>query len=135
MNTYNKPLPMPNPVTEGFWKAAKRHELSIQRCMSCNDYIFPPREICPRCMSLNLEWIRASGKGKIFSYTVVRVSPHPSFSTDIPYIVAIIELDEGPHLMSNLINCKIEDVKLNMPVTAVFDDVTSEVSLVKFRPS
>jgi hypothetical protein len=86
-------------------------------------------------MSLNLEWIKASGKGKVFSYTVIRVPPHPGFSADIPYIVAIIELDEGPHLMSNLIGCKIEDVRVNMPVNTVFDDVTSEVSLVKFRPA
>ena len=135
MNTYNKPLPTPTPITEEFWKAAKRHELFIQRCKNCSEYIFPPREICPHCMSLNLGWIKASGKGKVFSHTVVRVSPHPGFNAEIPYILAIIELDEGPHLMSNLIDCKIEDVKVNMPVTAVFDDVTPEVSLVKFRPA
>jgi uncharacterized OB-fold protein len=134
MSTYNKPLPIPNPITEPFWKAAKNHELLIQHCTNCNEYIFPPREICPRCMSFNLEWVRASGKGSIFSYTVVRVPPNPGFNAEVPYIVAIIELDEGPHLMSNLINGKIEDISLNMPVTVVFDDVTPEFSLVKFRP-
>jgi hypothetical protein len=86
-------------------------------------------------MSLNLEWTKASGKGKVFSYTIVRVSPHPGFNADIPYIVAIIELDESPHLMTNLVDCNIEDIRVNMPVTAVFDDVTSEVSLVKFKPA
>lgn len=135
MSTYNKPLPTPNPITEEFWKAAKRHELSIQRCRHCNEYFFPPREVCPQCMSLKLEWIRVSGKGKIFSFTLVRVSPHPSFNADIPYTVAIIELNEGPHIMSNLIDCKIEDIRVNMPVTTVFEDVTSELSLVKFRPA
>ena len=135
MTAYNKPLPQPNPVTEEFWKAAKRHELLIQRCKSCNEHIFYPREVCPRCLSSDLDWMEASGRGRVYSYTVVRQAEHPSFRADTPYILAIIELDEGPRLTSNLMDCQIEDIRVDMPVTVAFDDVTAEVSLVKFRPA
>ena len=135
MTAYNKPLPEPNPVTEEFWKAAKRHELLIQCCKSCNEHIFYPREVCPRCLSSDLDWMEASGRGRVYSYTVVRQAAHPSFRADTPYILAIIELDEGPRLTSNLMDCQIEDIRVDMPVTVAFDDVTAEVSLVKFRPA
>lgn len=135
MTAYNKPLPQPSAVTEEFWKAAKRHELLIQRCQSCNEHIFYPRELCPRCLSSNLEWVKASGRGRVYSYTVVRQAAHPGFSADVPYILAIIELDEGPRMTSNLVECQIEDAMVDMPVTVVFDDVTPEMSLVKFRPA
>jgi len=134
MNNYSKPLPEFNAVTEAFWKAAKRHELFIQSCGNCNKYIFYPRELCPNCLSTDLGWVKASGLGRVYSFTVVRQAAHHGFSADVPYILAIIELDEGPRLTSNLIDCKPEDARINMPVTAVFDDVTSDVSLIKFRP-
>ena len=134
MTTYNKPLPQPDAVTEEFWKAAKRHELLIQHCQSCNEHIFYPREVCPHCLSSNLEWVKANGRGKVYSFTVVRRAAHPGFKADLPYILALIELEEGPRMTSNIVNCKIEDVRIDMPVTVVFDDVTSEVTLVKFKP-
>ena len=134
MTTYDKPLPEPNPVTEEFWKAAKRHELLVQHCRSCNQHIFYPREVCPGCLSSDLGWMKVSGRGRVYSYAVVRQAAHRGFRADVPYILAIIELDEGPRLTSNLVDCEIEDVRVDMPVTVVFDDVTSHVSLVKFRP-
>lgn len=135
MTNYNKPLPQPDRTTEEFWRAAKRHELLIPRCKSCNKYFFYPREDCPSCLSSNLEWVRVSGRGKIYSYTVVRQAAHPGFATDVPYILAIIELDEGPRMTSNVVDCRIEDVTVDMPVSVVFDDVTPKVTLVKFKPA
>lgn len=134
MSAYDKPLPIPDAESAEFWKAARRHELLIQRCKSCKEHIFYPRALCPNCLSLDLEWVRASGKGRLYSYTVVRQAPRPAFEKDLPYVVAIVQLDEGPRLMSNLVGCKLEDIKVNMPVTVVFEDATSDVSLPKFKP-
>ena len=134
MNSYDKPLPNPNTISRPFWEAAKRHELVLQRCKDCGDYIFYPREVCSHCLSSNLEWTKACGKGKVNSYTVVRTAAHPGFKDDVPYVLAIIELAEGPRLTSNVIGCNVEDVKIDMPVSAVFDDVSPDVSLVKFKP-
>ena len=135
MTTYSKPLPQPIPVSKEFWEAAKRHELRLQHCKNCDVHIFYPREVCPQCLLSDLEWVKASGRGRVHSYTIMRHADIPGFLSDVPYILAIVELEEGPRMLSNLVDCGIEDVKMDMPVTAVFDDVTPEVSLVKFKPA
>ncbi len=135
MTTYSKPLPRPDAVTEEFWKAAKRHELVIQHCKDCKEHIFYPREVCPRCVSRNLEWVKASGKGEVYSYTVVRKAAYPGFVNDVPYVYAIIELAEGVRMTSNVVGCNVEHVKVGMPVVVTFDDVTDDIALVKFKPA
>ncbi len=135
MTTYNKPLPIPDAVSEEYWNGAKRHELVIQRCERCSKYIFYPRAICPWCLSSNLEWVKASGRGRVYSYTVIAQTASPGFRDEVPYIYAVVELNEGPHMGTNIVDCPIEDCKVDMPVTVVFDDVTLEVTLVKFRPA
>ncbi len=132
MTTYNKPLPTPDAITEEYWKAAKRHELVIQRCKRCGQHIFYPRALCPRCLFFNLEWVKACGRGRVYSYTVVAQASHPGFKGK-PYIYAIVELNEGPHMATNIVDCPIEDCKVDMPVEVVFDDVTKEVTLPKWR--
>jgi uncharacterized protein len=134
MTSYKKTLPEPDMVSIHFWEAAKRHELHIQRCESCESYIFYPRAICPECLSSDLTWVKASGEGTVYSYTISRVLSDPGFADEIPYVVAIIELAEGPHMTSNIIGCQPESVRVGMPVVADFDDVTPEITLVKFRP-
>jgi len=135
MTTYNKPLPKPDVISQKFWDATKRHELIVQRCKSCNQYIMYPREVCSRCLSTNLDWTKVSGKGRVYSYTVIHQPAHPGFAADIPYVLAIVELEEGPRLLTNIVGCSPDEVKVDMPVTAVFDDVTPEVTLVKFKPT
>jgi uncharacterized OB-fold protein len=132
---YKKPFPQPNVVSLPFWEAAKRHELQIQRCGSCGMYVFYPREVCPDCLSSDLKWVKVSGKGTIYSYTIAHAPTHPAFAKDVPYVIAIVELAEGPHIFTNIVECKPELVQIGMPVEATFDDVTPEISLVKFRPS
>ncbi len=134
MGDYTKPLPHPNEVSQPFWDAAKRHELQIQRCNACGTYIFYPREACPECLATDLIWIPVSGKGTLYSYTIAQAPTHPAFADDVPYVIAIIELEEGPHLTTNLVGCPIEDVTIGMPVVASFEDVSAEMTLVKFRP-
>ena len=135
MGDYTKPLPHPNDVSQPFWDAAKRHELQIQRCNACGTSIFYPREACSECLAADLIWIPASGKGRLYSYTIAQAPTHPAFAADVPYVIAIIELEEGPHITTNLVGCPIEDVTIGMPVVASFEDVNAETTLVKFRPA
>ncbi len=132
---YAKPLPRPTAVSQEFWNAARGHELRLQRCRGCGQYIFYPRVFCPACLSDSLDWVTVSGRGRVYSFTVVRRAMHPGFRPDVPYVLAIVELEEGPRLTTNVVGCAPSDVRVEMPVEVVFDDVTPEVTLVKFRPS
>jgi uncharacterized OB-fold protein len=135
MADYKKPLPRPTAASLPFWEAAKRHELQIQRCGSCGAHIFYPREVCPECLSSHLQWLKVSGKGTVYSYTIAQAPTHPAFAEDVPYVIAIVELAEGPHLTTNITGCQPDEVRVGMPVVATFDDVTPEMTLVKFRPA
>jgi uncharacterized OB-fold protein len=132
MSDYIKPLPKPSPTSRPFWEAARRHELTLQQCGDCQAYIYYPRDRCPQCFSDKLNWQRVSGRGKVYSYTVVRRASTRSFA-DAPYVLAIVELDEGVRMTTNIV-APPEKVKVGMPVTVTFDDVTPEHTLVKFQP-
>lgn len=131
---YSKPLPKPSPVSQPFWEGTKAHELRLQRCRDCGQHIFYPRSLCPFCLSENLEWVTASGRGKVYSYTVVRRAANPAFQRDVPYVLAIVELEEGPRLTTNIVGCDPEEVRVEMPVRARYEDVTPEITLLKFEP-
>ena len=133
MTNYNKPLPRITSLTKEFWEGCKRHELLIQRCKDCGTYHHYPRSMCPDCGSWNAEWARVSGKGKVYTY-IVAVQPfHPAFSGDVPYAVAIVELEEGVRMVSNIMDCGPDDIYIGMPVEVVYDDVAEEVTLPKFK--
>ncbi len=134
---YNKPLPVPiNPqFTAPFWEGARRGELVLPRCRTCSTVFFYPRELCPECLSSDLDWVAASGRGRVYSYTIVHQPAHPSFRADSPYLYAIVQLDEGVRMVSNIVDCPHDELAINMPVVAVFDAVTPETTLVKFRPA
>lgn len=134
MKGYEKPLPTPSPWSKPFWDGCKRHELLIQVCNECQKPIFYPKLFCPHCLSPDLEWVKASGKGKVYTYSIVYSYPPAAFVHDVPYVVAVIKLDEGVQMMSNVIEIKPEDVKCDMEVEVVFDDVTEEITLPKFKP-
>jgi uncharacterized protein len=133
MSEYIKPLPKPTATSRPFWDAAKRHELTLQRCGGCNAFIYYPRDRCPNCFSDQLRWQPVSGRGKVYSYTVVRRASTRSFA-DKPYVLAIVELDEGPRMTTN-VEAPPESMKVGMPVTVCFDDVTPDRTLVKFKPA
>jgi uncharacterized OB-fold protein len=135
MNHIERPLPVPTPASRAFWEAAKHHELKVQCCNDCRKYIFYPRELCPDCFSTDLGWARVSGKGVVHSYTIAHMPPHPAFASDVPFIIAMVELEEGPRMMTNIVGCKPKDVEVGMQVVATFDDVSPEITLVKFRPA
>lgn len=133
--TYHKPLPQPSPTSLPFWAAAKRHALALQRCASCEKFVFYPRTICPHCGAEDLVWQEASGRGSVYSFTVARRPTMRPFEPDVPYVIAIVELEEGPRMTTNIVGCSPEAVHVGMAVQAAFDDVTPEVTLVKFQPA
>ena len=134
---YRKPLPVPlNPETSRpFWEAVKRHELVMPRCIRCDRLFFYPREVCPVCLSSDIDWVQVSGRGRLHSYTVIHQPANPAFRDDAPYVYALVQLDEGPRMIANLVDCPPEQAQIDMPLVAVYDDVTPDVTLVKFRPA
>jgi uncharacterized OB-fold protein len=138
MADYEKPLPRPaDPeLTEPFWEAAKRHEMVIPRCTQCDRYFWYPRQACPHCLQERWEWAPVSGRGRLHTYTVVRQPQNPAFGDDLPYAYAIVQLEEGVRMISNIVECEIPDgLRVDMPVVAAFDDVTDDWTLVKFKPA
>ena len=132
---YDKPLPVINEDTAPYWEYCRKHELRMQKCQQCGYIRFPASIVCPKCHSLEAEWTKLSGKGTVYSFIVYQQVYHPSYKDDIPYAVAIIQLDEGPRMESNITDCKMEDIKIDMPVQVYFDDITDEVTLPKFKPA
>jgi uncharacterized protein len=132
---YAKPLPHIDEESRPWWEAAQRHELYIQKCRDCGDLRFHPRALCTNCLSSNTEWIKCKGRGHIYTFTVTNQNQASGFRDSLPYVLAWVQLDEGLKLMTNIVDCPPEQVKIDMPVEAVFDDVTPEVTLVKFRPA
>ena len=134
MSEYKKPLPVLNESSKEFWKAAKAHKLIIQQCKACGKNVSYPKTLCPHCLSSDLGWTEVSGKGKLYSYSVCISNVAPGFEDDVPYIVAVVDLEEGVRMLTHIKDCKPEDVRCDMPVEVVFEDVTEEISLPKFKP-
>ena len=132
---YQKPLPEFRPETKPYWDACKRHEFVLPKCKSCGKIFFYPRALCPVCMCQDLEWIKASGKAKVWTYAIHYMGPTPAYKGEPPYVIAMVDLQEGAKMMTNIVNCKPEDVRIGMDVEVVFDDVTPEVTLPKFKPA
>lgn len=130
-----RPLPVPDQDTQPYWEAARRHELLIQRCLACGEHYFYPRPHCPHCLSNRTEWVRASGRGTVYAFTVVHRPPSPAFADRVPYVVALIDLAEGPRLMSNVVGCAPDAVHCGMAVEVAFEDVTPDIALPVFRPA
>lgn len=132
-----KPLPQITPVTKPFWEAAARKELVIQRCVSCGALVWCPRPLCMECGGERLEWTPMSGRGKVYSFTVIREvvgRGARGFENEIPYVVAWVDLQEGPRLVSNIVGCPVEKVEIGMAVEAVFEEAGPGLLLPKFKP-
>ena len=131
---YEKPLPVPSEVSAPYWKGLASGEIRLQRCADCHRFVFYPRSVCPYCLGERLEWVSTSGRGRVYSYTLVRRAMNPAFAADVPYVFAIVELDEGPRVTTNIVGCAPEEVRVDMRVKAAYDSVTSELALLKFEP-
>lgn len=131
---YSKPLPTIEEGDRPFWEAARRREISVQRCSACGHLRFPPARICPRCRSEQAEWTVLSGRGRVWSFTVFHKCYFPGFADEMPYNVAVVELEEGLRMFTNLTGLENSAIQVGMPVRAEFEDATEEVTLIKFRP-
>jgi uncharacterized OB-fold protein len=129
----DKPLPVPTLETAPYWEGCRQHQLRIQRCGDCSQYQFFPRIYCSKCFSDRVEWVNASGLARVLSFTIVRRPVSAAFAADVPYIVALVTLEEGPQMMTNIIGCAPEDVTIGMPVEVIFEDWTDTISIPKFR--
>ena len=130
-----KPEPVVAPWARPFWNAAKEQRLVLQQCNACRKFIFYPRIACPHCSSDDLAWCAASGRGTIYSYTVVENNAPSAFIADMPYVVAVIRLEEGVQMLSNVIDCDPADLRCDMPVVVTFDALNERFTLPKFRPA
>ena len=127
-----RPIPSPNPGTAPYWKAAHEHRLVLPRCGDCGKFHSYPRALCPFCSSSRLAWEPCSGKGVIYSYTEVFRAPSKAFAADVPYVVAIVALAEGPHLMTRLLAAD-NSVRVGQAVVVAFEDLDDEISLPVFK--
>ncbi|MBW2244227.1 MAG: OB-fold domain-containing protein [Deltaproteobacteria bacterium] len=130
---YTKPLPTLEGLSGEFYGWCKKEELRFQRCSGCGVWRHVPREICAACSSWEWEWVRSSGRGSVFTWTVIGRALHPAFQDDVALAPTVVELEEGVRLLSRIVDCPPEELEIGMPVEVVFDAVTDEVTLPMFR--
>jgi uncharacterized OB-fold protein len=132
LNTPGLPVPAITDLSRPHWEGCQRDELLVQRCEACGHYVFIPELACTRCLAQQLVWVASSGKGVLYSYTVIHRPQRPEF--EVPYIGAIIELEEGWHMLSNLVECEPEAARVGMPVEVCFVPRGDDLKLPMFRP-
>ena len=129
-----RPVPVPTSITRPFWDAAKQGKLVLQHCRRCGTWQYWPRPVCIRCISRDLEWREAAGRGVVYSFTVTRL-PAEGFEGHEPYVLVSVDLPEGTRMMAHLVNCPIERVRIGMPVRLVWEKLTEEITLPQFEPA
>jgi hypothetical protein len=127
-------VPTANADTQPFWDGCARGELLLQRCIHCQAYRHPPSPICPHCVSDRAEWVRASGRGTIYTFVVVRETRARGWDKLVPYVLAVVELEEGPRILTNIIDAEPEAVTIGMPVAVTFAEIDGTTTLPFFRP-
>jgi uncharacterized protein len=127
-------LPTPDQETQPFWDATQQGELLLQQCAACEHAYFYPRPFCPRCWSEDVSWLPASGRGSVYTWSVVHRNDLPPFPGRVPYVAAIVELEEGPRMMTNVVGCDLDALRVGMPVEVTFEEETDDITLPRFRP-
>jgi hypothetical protein len=128
-------LPTPEPETQPFWDAARDGRLLIKRCRECGQAHFYPRPFCPKCWSAEVDWEEASGAGTLYTWSVVHQNDLPPFPSRVPYVAAIVELAEGPRMMTNVVECDFAELVAGMALEVVFSPQTGTVTIPVFRPA
>jgi uncharacterized OB-fold protein len=132
--TYKKPIPRVDEETRGYWEACRRHQLVLQRCGACNTLRYYPRAVCPECLSDEVRWEKMSGRGTVYTFTVTYQNQAPGFREELPYVLAYVTLHEGPQMLTNVVGCKPDEVKIGMPVEVTFEDVNEDIAIPRFKP-
>ena len=130
-STYTRPLPQADEESREFYEGARRDELMLMRCRNCRAWRLPSRPRCPDCWSTDTAWERASGRGTLYSFGIMH-QKFPGFSEEVPYTYAIVELEEGPRIVSNVVDVVDTELRVDMPLVAYFDDVSDDTTLVRF---
>lgn len=136
---YNPEQKIPHPAqwhvlyrsSTPFWDGVREGKLLLQKCKSCGLFLNPPRPMCPKCQSIEQEWVPSTGKGKVYSWVTYQESPHPAFKA--PYTAVLVELAEGVRIVSNMVDVKPDELQIDMPVEVTFDEVTEDLTLPKFK--
>lgn len=127
------PRPAPGPDEAPFWEGCRAHELRLQRCDECGAFRFHPRPRCPECRSAATTWVAVPGTGTIASFTILHNPVLPAFADRVPFNAVVVELDEGPFLVSNVVDVDPADLAVGLPVTVTFLDLDDELTLPQFR--
>ena len=130
------PPPVPQPESDFYWEKCKAHELWLRRCKACERSYFYPRDICPNCFSRDTEWVHSSGRGTLHTFAIVHRGPTPVFRDRAPYIAAIVEVESGARIPTNLVGIDPDPklIKIGMPVEVVFQELDENINLPMFRP-
>ena len=126
-------LPVPTPLTQPFWDGCARGRLLLPHCRACGRHFFRPEVACTHCFATDWRWAEASGRGTLYSYSIVHRAPAPGFA--VPLVLAVVELEEGPAMMSNLVGCAHEDIRIGMALQVRFEPVAERVHLPRFAPA
>ncbi len=130
---YDKPVPVLDGLSAQFYTFCQQQDLHFQRCSCCQRFRHIPREVCAVCNSFEWDWVRASGRGKIYSWTVIERALHPAFAAETPLAPVIVEMEEGVRLLANMLDCPPAELAIDMPVTIAYEAVTDELTLPRFR--
>lgn len=133
MPEISRPIPSITPEMREFFDGARAGRLMVQKCDDCGTLRFPAYEICSKCNSTHSQWVPVSGRGEVFSFNIMHQVYHPAFAKEVPYAVVVVELEEGCKFTSNLLGVKSHDIRCGMPVEVVFESLSPEVSIPKFR--
>jgi uncharacterized OB-fold protein len=128
-------LPAPDEATQPFWDAARDGRFLVKRCAGCGRAHFYPRRFCPMCWSDDVDWEEASGRASLYTWSVVHQNDLPPFGERVPYVAAVVELDEGPRAMTNVVDCDFDDLRVGMPLEVTFRAISDEVTIPVFRPA
>ena len=129
-----KPLPRVNETTRPYWDGARAGRLLLQRCRACTSFVHYPRAWCPRCWKTDLEWVESQGKGRVVTFTIVHQAPFESYAGDVPYVLAVVRLDEGPQMMTNIVGIEPARVCVDLRVAVVFEERAGGFRVPQFRP-
>jgi uncharacterized OB-fold protein len=133
MNEPLLPLPKPSNETEPFWAAVQERRLVVPKCENCGTLTFPPTVACPACAADRFTWAPVSGRGTIYSFTVYHRVYHPAFKGKVPYVVAVVALEEGPRIISNVVGIPPGEVTCELPVSVIFEEVRDGYLIPKFQ--
>ena len=131
---YQRPIPVPDEASRPFFEGAKQHRLMLQKCEECGTYMWPVKPACDSCLSTDVTWVQASGKGTLYSFVLMHQIFHPGFASEIPYNIFKVDLEEGLRILSNFVGIPNDALTIGMPLEVTFEDVTGKIAIPKFTP-